>query len=65
MGAQLNVEIPDEVSPIAMSAASSSGGMTFRTVIPADVITMFAGFAEAAQAMQGGGFEGQEEEPQF
>lgn len=65
MGAQLNVEIPDEVSPIAMSAASSNGGMTFRVVVPSDVITMFVGFAEAAQAMQGGGFEAEEDEPQF
>jgi hypothetical protein len=65
MGAPIQFEVPEQVAPIAMSAASDAGGVSFRTVVPAEVLKLFGEIGAAANG-GGGGFEGgDEEDPQF
>lgn len=59
----VNVEIPEAVTPLAMSMASSGGGVSFRTVVPSDVIDLAKQTAEAFGGMGGGG--GEEAPPSF
>lgn len=58
----VNVEVPEAVTPVAMSMSSSGGGVGFRTVIPADVIDLMKKTGEAFGGMQGGMGGGAEEE---
>ncbi len=62
----VNVNIPENVTPLAMSMASSGGGMSFRTVIPTDLIDLMKETGQAFGAMGGGmNGAGEEEPPSF
>lgn len=62
----VNVDVPDAVTPVAMSMASSGGGVSFRTVVPTDVINLSKQTAEAFGGMGGGmGGGGEEAPPSF
>lgn len=60
----VNLEVPESVTPLAMSIASGGGGMSFRTVVPQDLITLGKDTGAAFGAMGGGmGPGGGAEEP--
>lgn len=61
----VNIEIPEAVTPVAMSMSSSGGGVGFRTVVPADVIDLIKKTGEAFEGMQGGMGGEEEEAPSF
>ncbi|MGP1273444.1 MAG: hypothetical protein ACTS22_08925 [Phycisphaerales bacterium] len=62
---QVDVQIPDAVTPVAFSMSADGGSMGFRTAVPADVITMITDVAMAFQDMDGGGMDDEDEAPQF
>lgn len=62
----VNVDIPENVTPLAMSMASSGGGVGIRTVVPTDLIELMKETGAAFQGMaggMGGPGGGQEEAP--
>ncbi|MEM9166748.1 MAG: hypothetical protein AAGB48_06955 [Planctomycetota bacterium] len=61
----VQIEVPDEVHPIAMSLAAEEGSMAFRTVVPQDVIELIISTAESLEGMNQGGGGGGGGEPQF
>ncbi|GAB5496707.1 MAG: hypothetical protein Phyf2KO_17870 [Phycisphaerales bacterium] len=62
----VNLDVPENVTPLAMSLAGSGGGMSFRTVVPQDLIQLGKDTGAAFGAMGGGmGGGGPEESPSF
>ncbi|MEM8757783.1 MAG: hypothetical protein AAGF47_08370 [Planctomycetota bacterium] len=61
----VDVEVPEAVTPIAMSMAADDGSMTFRTVVPTDVIDLFAQLGEAFEGMNEGNDFDDGGDPQF
>ena len=62
----VNLDVPENVTPLAMSLAGSGGGMSFRTVVPQDLIQLGKDTGAAFGAMGGGmGGGGAEESPSF
>lgn len=63
----VNLDVPENVTPLAMSIASGDGGMSFRTVVPQDLITLGKDAGAAFGAMGGGMGPGggAEEAPSF
>ena len=62
----VNIDIPENVTPLAMSMSSSGGGVSIRTVVPTDLIDLMKATGEAFGAMGGGmGGGGEEEPPSF
>ena len=61
----VNVDIPEHVTPLAMSMSSSGGGVSIRTVVPTDLIELMKETGDAFQGMAGGmgGPGGGEEAP--
>jgi hypothetical protein len=61
----VNVDIPENVTPLAMSMSSSGGGVGIRTVVPADLIELMKETGAAFEQMGGGmgGPGGGEEAP--
>jgi len=64
-GMAVNVDLPEHVTPLAMSLASQDGGVSYRTVVPTDFIDMVKQTAEAFGAMGGGMGGGEEPPPSF
>lgn len=62
----VNLDVPENVTPLAMSIAGEGGGMSFRTVVPQDLIQLSKDAGAAFGAM-GGGMQGDgaEESPSF
>ena len=60
----VNIDIPENVTPLAMSMSSSGGGVSIRTVVPTDLIDLMKATGEAFGGMGGGG-GGEEEPPSF
>ena len=62
----VNVDIPENVTPLAMSVSSSGGGVGIRTVVPADLIELMKETGAAFQKLGGGmGGGGEEAPPSF
>jgi hypothetical protein len=61
----VNVDVPEHVTPLAMSVASGGGGMSFRTVVPTDLVDVTMQTAAAFQGMGGGMGGGEEAPPSF
>lgn len=59
----VNVDIPENVTPLAMSMSSSGGGVGIRTVVPADLIDLMKETGAAFQGMGGGMGPGGDEPP--
>ncbi|HED52821.1 MAG TPA: hypothetical protein ENJ00_01290 [Phycisphaerales bacterium] len=51
----VNVDVPDHVTPIAVSMTANQGGVGMRTVVPADMIELVKNVGEAFQGMADGG----------
>ncbi|MFI4872931.1 MAG: hypothetical protein ACIARQ_14030 [Phycisphaerales bacterium JB061] len=62
----VNVDIPEHVTPLGLSAQANGGGMSFRAVVPTDLIEVSKQTAAAFEGMAGGGMgDGQEAPPSF
>lgn len=58
------IEVPRALSPIAFAASAEGGSMSFRTVVPMDLISTTIQIVESFQDDQGGG-NGGNEQPEF
>ncbi len=61
------LEVPEEVTPMAMSMSAGEGGVRLRTVVPEDIIQLMRDAGNAFGGMGGGmgGPGGEEEPPSF
>ncbi|TVQ60696.1 MAG: hypothetical protein EA379_07770 [Phycisphaerales bacterium] len=54
MGQQVNVQVPQDLPPVGMSAVSEGGGVRFTAFVPAPVIKTSVEFAQNLGGMMGG-----------
>ena len=61
----VNVDVPDHVTPLALSMTANQGGVGMRTVVPADMIELIQNVGQAFQGMANGGGDDGAPPPKF